>query len=104
MAGTEAYIPSVKPVVPARGSTPFYLQGVNLSGEAAFEAEVVTSEGTPARAAALKLAPAVASNGSRSVAAELETRGLDPGEYTLVARVREASGGTRSSSIRFVVR
>lgn len=104
MARGQPYVPAARPVVPSEGSTPFHLRGFHLSDQAGFQAMITSAEGRPVDAAALKLAPPTAASGSFSVAAELETRGLEPGEYTLIGRAVGAAGQRPSCSIRFVVR
>ncbi len=104
MAGGQPYIPAVKPVVPARGKTPFYLQGLNLAGDVDFAGEVTSAEGAPVKGAALKMTQPTAAGGVHSVTAQLETAGLEPGEYNLLGRATDAAGQPHSCSIRFVVR
>lgn len=102
MSGGQPYIPAAKPVVPAKGATPFYLQGLNLGADVELTGEVISADGTPAQGAELKWAEPTASDGVYSVVAQLETKGLKPGEYTLVGTANGAAG-PQSSSIRFVV-
>lgn len=103
MSEGQPYIPAVKPVVPAKGSTPFFLRGLNLAGDVSFAGEVTSAEGTPVTKAALALSEPTAADGFQSVTAQLETKGLKPGEYTLVGKATDASGEAHSASIHFVV-
>ena len=103
MMSGQPYIPAVKPAVPAKGKTPFQFRGLNMSGEVDFTGEVVGLDGSPVGEAVLKLEPAAAGAEGHTAMAELQTRGLAPGEYLLVGTATSAAG-QQSSSIRFVVR
>lgn len=102
MAGDQPYIPAVKPVVPAKGATPFYLRGLNFGADVEFTGEVLAEDGSPVKGAELQLAEPAGADGAYSVVAQLETNGLKPGEYTLVGKAADAAG-PHSCSIRFVV-
>ncbi len=102
MMGEQPIIPSARPVVPAKATTPFFLQSLNLVGDVRFSGEVLGSDGQPAKEASVELQSPSAAGAVHSVAAELRTQGLKPGEYTLVARAEDAAGEHRST-IRFAV-
>jgi hypothetical protein len=90
-------------VVPARGETPVYLQGINLADGTEFSAEILADDGSLAKKASLKLGEPTTARSARSVSAQLETRGLKPGEYTLIATVSGGAGEAQQSTIRFMV-
>jgi VWFA-related protein len=102
MASGQPYIPAARPVVPARGATPFYLQGLNLGAGVELTGEVLSAEGAAVKGAELTWAEPTKNGGVYSVVAQLETNGLKSGEYTLVGTVTGVAG-PNSSSIRFVV-
>ena len=95
MIGGQPIIPAVRPEVPRKGTTAFYLQGLHLAGDVRWSGEVVDAAGSPATAAAVT----VAGDGT----AQLETRGLDAGAYTLAVIATDAAG-EHKTAIRFVVR
>lgn len=103
MASGQPFIPAVKPVIPAKGSTAFIFQGVNLADGATFDGEVKSAEGTTVQGAVFKMAEPTTDGGVQSASAQLETQGLAPGEYTLIGTTTGATGEPQTSSIRFVV-
>lgn len=100
-AGGRPFIPAARPVVPAKGLTPFLLRGFNLAGD--FAGEVTSPDGEPVKKAKLKWTSPEAADGGHLVMAWLETEGLKPGEYTLTGKATGAAGEPHLSSIRFIV-
>lgn len=103
MMGEQAIIPAARPVVPAKGATPFYLEGINLVGDVRMSGEVLGSDEQPVKQGSVELESPNAAGAVYSAPAKLLTKGLKPGEYTLLARAVDAAGEHRSS-IRFVVK
>jgi VWFA-related protein len=102
MMGEQPIIPAARPVVPGKGAAPFYLQSLNLAGDVRFSGEVLGSDEQPVQQASVELQAPQVAGGVQTVVAQLTTKGLKPGEYTLVARAVDAAGEHRST-IRFAV-
>lgn len=104
VAAGQPYVPAVMPTVPKKGEMPFYFHGVNLEGNVEFSAEVVDTSGETVRGVEIRLDPPTMAEGVHSAVAQLQTRGLEPGRYTLVASVTDGSGESRESKLPFIVR
>ncbi len=109
--GDGPYVPAARPIVPAQGSIPVYLQGYNLYLEE-YDFELVgrvsDAAGAPVADVVLEAEEIVVSGleadyDSFAIRARLDTPGIEPGEYTLEVEVTDAYGDPWSSSNRFVV-
>ncbi len=103
MMGDQRFVPAARPVVPATGSTTVCLTGVHLPDEdLVIDSLVLSVDGRAVAGAALKVERDYPGTDVRSLVAQLETSGLEPGIYSLVTIAR--GGATeQKSAIRFVV-
>lgn len=103
MVDGNAVIPSCRPTVKKKGKVPFHIQGLNLAGDVDLVFEVRDMDGSAVDKASVQVANAAPTNGRLSVPAELQTKGLATGIYTLTATATDANGESITSSLPFAV-
>jgi hypothetical protein len=101
--GESSYIPAAKPVVARNGTAQFVVLGYNLGGDSVpLETRFESADGSAIEGPTVSFVSRGqgASPDSTQLVLQLETNGLAPGEYRLVAGL---TGQERTTSIPFVV-
>lgn len=103
----EVFVPAARPVALRAAATHVSLLGFGLpEGDVRIAAEILRHDGRGASGGSLQVVERVRDpqRGEDQLLAQLDTSGLDPGDYTLLVEVTDpASGATASSATPFAV-
>lgn len=105
MMNDQPYMPSARPVLPAGQPARFVLVAYNLGdGAVPLEAECVTAAGDPVSQSKVSFVEQLLRTSDRAqLMLQLDPSGMAPGEYRLVATLKNADGSPVTTSIPFVV-